>query len=352
MSRCDLIPWLVESGNGLYESLDHLVDDVLIPEGQQDLDAPLPATHLDRLISVGLVSIVTASQELWNSKTRFAVTEKLAFGCLDTWFVMTQHWGAVNILRSSHVAVESFWDQRSLIGVGFGHLRRSSPCLKAELTDSGLFVTGTAPWITGSSWLSWVVYGATLPTGDHVYFRVRHLSADGYSIGKPQELAAVKRTDTREVSLHVTVESDNIVCIRPQNVLSNQDESTLITSMAPILGLTARCLADWEQEVQPDNVAVFKSLTDAFTRLRNDVYNMLAELEAVPVSERLRARENLHTLLETIIHIWSLSSGGQSNTRGMLVIRRRQEASFFRLFQQTKMLRDAAIASAMDRISS
>jgi hypothetical protein len=62
-------------------------------------------------------------------------------------------------------------------------------------------------------------------------------------------------------------------------------------------------------------------------------------------------RQDLHALLETIVHVWSLSSGGQANSAGMLVIRRRQEAAFFRVFQQTKTLKDAAITSALSQIA-
>lgn len=352
MFKSDVIPWLIEPGNDLVNRLDALVENVLIPESQVDSAAQLPKSHLDQLVDIGLVSIVTASETLWNAKTKFAITEQVAFGCLDTWFVITQHWGAASIIQRANESPDAFWDRQSLLGVGFGHLRRSTPCLRAERRGTDIYVSGNAPWITGSSWLSWVVYGATLPNGDHVYFRLRHIEADGYSIGKSQALAAVRRTDTREVVLNLTVPSDHVLCVRPQGELSSQDEATLVTSMAPILGLTARCLCDWSRDVKPDNMATFEKLASVYQHLRGEVYEILGELGAVSVPDRLRVREKLHLLLETIVHIWSLSSGGQSNSSGMMVIRRRQEAAFFRVFQQTKALRNTAINSALGHLNN
>ena len=84
--------------------------------------------------------------------------------------------------------------------------------------------------------------------------------------------------------------------------------------------------------------------------MRSDVYALLTDIGALSVSDRVRMRQDLHTLLETIVHVWSLSSGGQSNSAGMLVIRRRQEAAFFRVFQQTKTLKDAAITKKTDNL--
>lgn len=352
MFKSDVIPWLIETGDDFTHRIDALVENVLIPESQLDSVALLPKSHLDQLVDIGLVSIITEPETIWNTKTKFAITEQLAFGCLDTWFVLTQHWGAASIIQRANECPDAIWDGQSLLGVGFGHLRRSTPCLRAERVGTDLHITGTAPWVTGSSWLSWVVYGATLPTGDHVYFRLRHIEADGYSIGQPQKLAAVRRTDTREVALNLNVSSDLILCVRPPDELSSQDEATLVTSMAPILGLAARCLFDWSRDVRPDNRATFEHLTRVYQHLRDEVYEVLSVLGAVSVPDRLRVREKLHLLLETIVHIWSLSSGGQSNTRGMMVIRRRQEAAFFRVFQQTKTLRNTAIDSALDHLNN
>jgi len=352
MFKSDVIPWLIEPVNDLVNRLDALVENVLIPESQVDSASPLPKSHLDQLVDNGLVTIVTGPESLWNAKTKFAITEQIAYGCLDTWFVITQHWGAASIIQRANASPDVFWDSHSLLGVGFGHLRRSTPCLRAEHRGTDLYVNGIAPWITGASWLSWVVYGATLPNGDHVYFRLRHIESDGYAIGKPQALAAVRRTDTREVVLNLNVPSDLILCVRPPGELSSQDEATLVTSMSPILGLTARCLVDWSREVKPDNRATFEYLTRVYHHLRGEVYGILGELGAVSVPDRLRVREKLHLLLETIVHIWSLSSGGQSNTSGMMVIRRRQEAAFFRVFQQTKALRNTAIDSALGHLNN
>jgi hypothetical protein len=284
--------------------------------------------------------------------SRFAITEQVAFGCLDTWFVITQHWGASSIVRRSEGSpLAAFWDGCSLLGVGFGHLRRTTPCLKADITGSQLTLRGFAPWVTGSSWLSWVIYGATLPDGNHVYTRLPHVAAEGYRIGHPQALAAVRRTDTREVVLDLNVSTDSLICIRPMSDLSSQDEVTLVTSISPILGLIGRCLFDWSCEVKPDNQGTFDRLFSAFGKLRCDAYAMISNINATAVNERLELRQQAHALLETIIHIWCLSSGGQSNTSGMLVNRRRNEAAFFRVFQQTKLLKDTAITTALNQIS-
>lgn len=352
MFRRDVLPWLIKPGKEFCEKIDTFVESVLVPGSSVDTEDFLPASHLHHLVSTGLVTVVTSPGSIWNVETRFAITEQLAFGCLDTWFVITQHWGASGIVqRADYGALDLFWDRRSLLGVGFGHLRRSTPCLTANISGNQLSISGFAPWVTGSSWLSWVVYGATLPNGQHVYVRLPHQAADGYKIGQPQSLAAVRRTDTREVFLNLTVSTDYLLCIRAASDLPSQDEVTLVTSIAPILGLIGRCLLDWSQEVKVDNLATFETLTTTFKQLRQNVYAMLTDIGSATVQERLRLRQDVHVLLENIIHIWCLSSGGQSNTRGMMVIRRRQEAAFFRVFQQTKQLKDAAISAALKQMS-
>jgi hypothetical protein len=353
MYRSDVLPWLINPGQDIQCKLEILTDDVLLPESIVETSDFLPKGHLDALVNCGLVTIVTASDVLWNVPVRFAITEQIAFGCLDTWFVITQHWGASGIVnRCCKDGVGLFWDRNSLVGVGFGHLRRGIPSLKAQFAGAELSVHGLAPWVTGSGWLSWVVYGATLPDGKHIYFRLPHTPVEGYCIGSAQSLAAVRRTDTREVTIDLSLAMDYVLDIRPATDLSTQDEITLVTSMAPILGLIARCLFDWNYEVKPDNRDTFKRLADAFRTLRTDVYALLVDIGASTVSDRVQMRQSLHALLETVVHVWSLSSGGQSNSVGMLVIRRRQEAAFFRVFQQTKMLKDAAIASALSQVTS
>jgi len=351
MFRRDVLHWFNPPGEEICGKIDRLVDSVLVPGSTTETFDFLPGSHLDELITTGLVTLVTSPASIWNVDSRFAITEQIAFGCLDTWFVITQHWGASSIVqRSDPHALLEFWDSRSLLGVGFGHLRRSKPCLTADIDGNQLVISGVAPWVTGSSWLSWVVYGATLTNGDHVYVRLPHVAADGYAIGNPQSLAAVRRTDTREVLLNLTVSSDYIVSVRPASELSSQDEITLLTSTAPILGLIGRCLVDWSQEVQGDNRPIFETLLATFIQLRRKIYSALTDIAKTRVQYRLQLRQEVHTLLETIVHIWCLSSGGQSNTSGMTVIRRRQEAAFFRVFQQTKQLKDAAIATALSQM--
>ncbi len=352
MCRDDVLPWLIQPSKDFRHKIDQLVDSVLVPGSVVDTNHFLPSSYLNHLVASGLVTVVSTSDSTWNVMSRFAITEQVAFGCLDTWFVITQHWGASSIVRRSDCGpLGSFWDGCSLLGVGFGHLRRSSPCLKAEISGSQLTIRGFAPWVTGSSWLSWVIYGATLPDGSHVYARLPHVASDGYIIGKPQALAAVRRTDTCEVVLDLNVSTESLICIRPMSDLSSQDEVTLVTSISPILGLIGRCLFDWSSEVKPDNQGTFDKLFSAFGKLRLDTYAMVSDVGAMTVNERLKLRQEAHTLLETIIHIWCLSSGGQSNTSGMLVNRRRNEAAFFRVFQQTKQLKDTAITTALNRLS-
>lgn len=351
MYKENLLPWMDSSHDELRNRVDDVIETVLLPESQNESGDPLPKTHLSHLIGAGLIAIVTEPDIYWNTMSRFAVAEQLAFGCLDTWFVITQHWGAANIVCRSGGNLGLFWDYKSLLGVGFGHLRRQHPCLVARRSGHDLVVSGVAPWVTGSSWLTWVIFGATMPDESHVYFRLPHIDSLGYSIGSMQSLAAVRRTDTREVTLSLVVPKEHIVSISGPSELVSQDEVTIVTSMAPILGLTARCLFDWSTEVKSVNYPTFECLHKEFLRLRSDIYGLLSDIETSPLTHRITVRQQLHTLLETVVHVWSLSSGGQSNTAGMPVIRRRQEAAFFRVFQQTKVLKDAAIDSALSQLN-
>ena len=137
---------------------------------------------------------------------------KLSAGCLTTTFIITQYTGAARRIASSENAAL----QRELLPqlaageifstVGISHLTTSQrhlgrPVLRAEETDQGFRLNGTAPWVTGAKQADNVVIGATLDDGREILTVVpTHLI--GVDVPEPARLVALNASQTGPIHFH------------------------------------------------------------------------------------------------------------------------------------------------------
>lgn len=317
----------------------------LFPESISDTEEPLPEGHLDHLRHAGLTHHLPLIPSDFTVMTRFVLSELIAYTCLDTWFVLTQHWSASALLNGSAMTdVKLFQPCKGLIGVGYGHLRRQTACLTVNYDDQSVSVKGFAPWVTGSGWLESVVYGATDPEGMHCYIVVPHANTPSYHIEDVQRLSAVKRTDTRRVSMDVSLPISHLIKKSPSYSINHGDDMALLASTAPILGLIQRVLDDWAVDVDFDTKSPYLKWQVHADTLRSDIYNALMCIDLSSLMQRQSLRRRAHTLLEVVIDTWAVVIGGRGNDVLHRTHRRRVEASFFRVFQQTSYLRAAAVS--------
>lgn len=118
----------------------------------------------------------------------------------------------------------------------------------------------------------------------------------------------------------------------------------LLSSTAPILGLIQRTLDDWAVDVDFDARSTYLTWQVHADTLRRDIYNVLLCVDMSSLIQRQSLRRRAHTLLEVVIDTWAVLIGGRGNDVLHRTHRRRVEASFLRVFQQTSYLRAAAIS--------
>ncbi|MEM8828366.1 MAG: acyl-CoA dehydrogenase family protein [Cyanobacteria bacterium P01_G01_bin.19] len=121
-------------------------------------------------------------------------------------FLQTQHQSAASMLSKSdnrHLQTKflsSMATGKTLIGVGFSHLRRrGTPMILAQETDLGYEISGEVPWITGYGFFSHFILGATLIDGRELYgilpFQNKNTTGS-ITISEPMELMAIASTNT------------------------------------------------------------------------------------------------------------------------------------------------------------
>lgn len=111
-----------------------------------------------------------------SGETQRVITEIFASYCGVTTFTQAQHHGPSRmILNGPNDALKNrllpdLAAGRNLCAVSFAHLRRPGlPVLRAEPTEGGWRLFGTAPWVTGFGLMNQCAFGATLPDGRHIY---------------------------------------------------------------------------------------------------------------------------------------------------------------------------------------
>ena len=227
-----------------------IADTVLAPNAQiVDQSATPPVANLRALADAGLVGVTTPTE--WggqNAGGAFlrAFTETLTAACGTTWFVLTQHLGACSMiaqsenpaLRKRYLREMASGDHH--VGVGFGHLRRPEPMLRAETlpNNDGWKLTGTAPWVTGWPLLSGVIWGAVLDdTDQHLYVYTPTTESDALQSSLPIPQCAMNAAATTEVHLKgLIVPPEGFVKISSREQMAKGDFDGIAGAVSPPLG--------------------------------------------------------------------------------------------------------------------
>ena len=146
-------------------------------------------------------------------------------------FLQTQHQSAVvQLAKSSDRLQQEFFPGvakgKSLVGVGFSHLRRPGvPMIQATETAGGYLLSGKVPWITGYNYFTHFILGATLADGRELYgvlpFQdLIQPSGGKITVDRPMELLAVTSTNTVSASLdRWFLDRDRLVGINPPGAI-------------------------------------------------------------------------------------------------------------------------------------
>jgi alkylation response protein AidB-like acyl-CoA dehydrogenase len=134
--------------------------------------------------------------------------ERLAGACLTTCFILSQRDAACRRLRDGGNAalrdevLPPLARGETFATVGLSQLTTSrqhlGPALTARLTDDGILLSGTIPWVTGAARADHVIIGAVLDDGRQVLLALPR-GLPGVSVGPPLDLAALVGSLTAEV---------------------------------------------------------------------------------------------------------------------------------------------------------
>ena len=154
-------------------------------------------------------------------------------------FLQTQHQSAVSKLAQSKnksLHTEFFpgvAQGKTLIGVGFSHLRRPGrPMMRATETEGGHLISGKVPWITGYGYFDWFILGATLEDGRELYGVLpfqNKVDRGSITCSKPMELLAAAATNTVSATIdRWYLKSDRLVNINPPGAIHQSSKKNIL----------------------------------------------------------------------------------------------------------------------------
>ncbi len=362
-------PGLSEREMALLAHAQKIADTVLEPRAEAvDQSGQPPSENLRALAAAGLVGVTTPLE--WGGQAcsgtfQREYTEILAAACGTTWFVLTQHLGACSMLagsanptlREKYLRAMASGDH--YVGVGFGHLRRPEPMLRARVTDGGWILNGVAPWVTGWPLLKGTVYGAVLEEsagegGDqkHLYVYIEATESATQHSTPPLPLCAMNATATTEVRLeNQFVPEDQFAKYSSRNEMMRGDYNGIAGPPAQILGCARGSLK------QLRGVAAKRpkltAISDAAEALASEIDACRAEClrwaqtpdKSVPEYKpnALKARAWAIELGVRAAHTALTASGGSANSLDHPAQRRIREAMFYTLTAQTADIMGATL---------
>lgn len=344
---------LVETERTLLDRAREVANTVLESRAEEiDRTQEFPFSNLDALAEAGLVAVTTPKD--WGGIGASAAfmreyTEILTSACGTTWFILTQHLGSCGSIAGSQNPTlrERFLRDmaagRHYVGVGFGHLRRPEPMLRAELVSGGWRLTGTAPWVTGWPALKGVIYGATLPDGRHLHAYSPTMEDETLQAGPPQALCAMGASATVAVTLNNHfIPEENFVRYGTREDMARGDTNGIAGVVHPPLGCATGSLRQLRKLAEKK--ATITAIAEAADRLdaeiiacRNEARRWAEHPKDDPEYKpnALKARAWAIELGVRAAHMTVTAASGAANDLHHPAQRRFREAMFYTLTAQT-----------------
>jgi Acyl-CoA dehydrogenases len=337
-----------------------IADTVLEPNAERyDAAAEFPFANLDALAAEGLVGVTTPRD--WGGQgasTGFQreFVETLTAACGTTWFILTQHLGSCSQIAGSENPTlrERFLRDmaagKHYVGVGFGHLRRPEPMLRAKETPGGWVLNGVAPWVTGWPVLKGVIFGAVLEDGERHLYAYVPTNHPNLLSSEPQALCAMGASATTEVRLEdVFVPESDFVRFSSRAQLMAGDEKNIAAVHAPPLGCAVGSLRLLRAIGEKKRLAPIQEAADA---LEQEIAACRAEARRwadgpkdIPEYKpnALNARAWAIELGVRAAHMTVAAASGAANALSHPAQRRFREAMFYTVTAQTADIQAATL---------
>ncbi len=280
-------------------------------------------------------------------------------------FLQTQHQSAVAKLAQSNnksLRQEFFPDVaqgKSLIGVGFSHLRRpGTPIMQATSITGGYLLTGEVPWITGYGFFDHFIVGATLTDGRELYGllpleNIAQESGGEIICGEPMVLLAATATNTIAAKIDQWyLTSDRLVSINPPGAIHRSSKKNILNHGFFALGCAYAGL-DILQTIARTKQLEF--LQTSWQALHQEVKETEEKAIAflgdcqIDYSQKLQLRAETINLAQRCSQTAVLASGGAANYLHSSAGRVYREALLFSISGQTKDVMEASIRNLLSK---
>jgi alkylation response protein AidB-like acyl-CoA dehydrogenase len=232
--------------------------------------------------------------------------ERLAGACLTTCFILSQRDAACRRLRDGENSqlrdelLPPLARGETFATVGLSQLTTSrqhlGPSLTARLTDDGVHLDGTIPWVTGAARAGHIIIGAVLDDGRQVLLALPR-GLEGVSVGPPLELAALVGSLTAEVRCdHVHVDRRWLLAGPAANVMTLGGRASTggLETSCLALGVTGAAVAYLGDEAvrRADLRETASRLADEWQRLREQMHTLARDGSTPASAADLRANAN------------------------------------------------------------
>lgn len=278
-------------------------------------------------------------------------------------FLQTQHQSAVGkLLQSQNTAwrsqsLEDFANGKSLLGVGFSHLRRSgTPVLLATEKGGKYLLTGEVPWITGYGFFERFIVGATLTDGRELYGILPLKNAVQESGGtivcsQPLELLAVAATNTVSAKIDGwQLQQELVVSIDPPGTIHQTSKKNILNHGFFALG-NADAGLDILQQLAERKQLEF--LTESWEILHQEVRAKAQQAIAfigdrqVTYEQKLQLRGEIINLSQRCSMAAVIASSGAANYLHSDAARVYREALLFSVSGQTTDVMQASLQNLL-----
>ncbi|MGI0485372.1 acyl-CoA dehydrogenase family protein [Pantanalinema rosaneae CENA516] len=271
-------------------------------------------------------------------------------------FLQAQHQSAASLLCHSDNAclqqtyLPQMGNGQVLVGVGFSHLRRRHPPLKATPVQGGYQLEGTVPWVTGCGYFQALIVAALLPDQQVVYGMVPFtptIQTEGGRIdfSPPMPLAALTATNTVTAQFnHWFLPPEQVVLVKPIAAIQQADTLNVLHHSFFAIGC-ARAGLDLIQTTVTQNPldfiqAAYHQLHQEWQACRSAIF----AADSQPYEEKLKLRAWAIDLAVRCAHAAVTVSSGAANHIHHAAQRIYREALVFTVTGQTREVMAATLA--------
>ncbi|WP_017304568.1 acyl-CoA dehydrogenase family protein [Spirulina subsalsa] len=258
--------------------------------------------------------------------------------------------GENNPLKQQHLAQIS--QGHLALGVGFAHLRRETPPLKAIPTQSGYLLTGQIPWLTGVNIFTQAIIAATLPDTTILLTIIplqttTQTTGGSLTLSPPLNLAAMSGSHTVQADLQQWfVPHNQVISHKPANWLTQKDQQGILNPTPLILGCAQAGLAILEQarhkQDSPTLHHTLQKLTHNVLECRQTIREA-QQCAHYPLEEKYNLRARAIHLATRCAHAAVIVSRGTANLSTHPAQRIYREALVFTVTGQTTAILDATL---------